>query len=115
MNKATNGSTRARKTDQMQPNQWTHPALTQHEIRRVAVAAMSDPRCVAKYLWGTFSQPSPVRERVAAGLRECGYAHLIGTPEQRVEASANRARVAQATAAAAAAPAAPAIAKAVAR
>jgi hypothetical protein len=73
--------------------QWSHPALTVHQIRAVAVKAMCDPRCVISYLWGS-RQPAIVRARVEHGLVECGHGALVGTIDERLAASANRAALA---------------------
>jgi hypothetical protein len=67
------------------PSVYTHPALSNHEIRKVSVHAMCDPRCVVKYLRG-LPQPETMRERVRAALRACGLESLVGYP---VSAAAN--------------------------
>jgi hypothetical protein len=67
---------------------YTFPGVSNHEIRRVAVQAMCDPRCVVKYLRG-MRQPQTVRARVAAALEACGMAKLVGTPDERLERARN--------------------------
>ena len=76
-------------------NKWNHPALNTHEVRRVAVAAVCDPRMIVKYLWG-FSQRLLDRERIAVALRQCGHEKLIGTREERQRASQHEAAAAAA-------------------
>lgn len=73
-----------------QPSKWNHPALSAHEVRRVAVEALCDPRSVVKYLWG-YSQPMLARERIAVALRACGHEKLVGTREDRERASQSEA------------------------
>lgn len=58
-----------------------HPAMSAHELRRVAVEALCDPRTIVKYLRGG-SQPPLVRERVERALRACGHEHLVGYATQ---------------------------------
>jgi hypothetical protein len=69
---------------------YTHPALNNHEIRRVAVQGMCDPRCVVKYLRG-MPQPETMRERVRRALNETGHASLVGYP---TTSAVNRAELA---------------------
>jgi len=54
-----------------------HPAIRPHDLRRVAVCAVIDPRSVVKYLMGV-SILEMTRLRVERGLRACGLEHLVG-------------------------------------
>jgi hypothetical protein len=56
---------------------YTYPSLGNHVIRRIAVEAACDPRCVVKYLRG-MAQRSTMRARIEEALSRTGYAHLIG-------------------------------------
>jgi hypothetical protein len=69
----------------------SHPEISNHEVRRIAVAATCDPRTVLVYLWG-LSQPPITRERIALALRQCGYERLVGTREARASVSATLTR-----------------------
>lgn len=71
---------------------YTFPGISNHEIRRVAVEASCDPRCVVKYLRG-MPQPNTMRSRIADALGACGMNHLVGTPDQRLERARNVASI----------------------
>lgn len=60
------------------PSPNSVPALSQHELRRVAVVASVDPRTVVKYLHGS-SMASTLIARIEAALSECGYASKLRT------------------------------------
>lgn len=55
--------------------------LTQHEVRRVAVAAHCDPRTVRAYLAGA-PQSGNMVARVEDALRSTGHASAIRTPAE---------------------------------
>jgi len=57
--------------------------LSQHDLRRAAVAAGCDPRTVARRLRGE-RQPSPIRARIDDALRALGFTPATeATPEAR--------------------------------
>jgi len=68
--------------DSAGPTRHNHPAISRHGARSVAVAAKADTRTVYGYLWA-LSQTAVTRERIAAALVVCGYAHLVRKSEQR--------------------------------
>jgi hypothetical protein len=54
----------------------SHPDLSQHELRRVAVAGQCDPRSIVTYLRGG-RMVSTTIARVEAALSSCGYKRLV--------------------------------------
>lgn len=58
---------------------YHHEALPRHEIARVAVSAICDPRCVVKYLRALPLQ-STMTARIEQALKLCGYAKLVRPP-----------------------------------
>jgi hypothetical protein len=58
------------------PSLHSHPGISQHDIRRVAVSAACDPRVVVKYL-RKMNQPSTMKERIERALRACELGHLV--------------------------------------
>ena len=69
----------------------SHPLLSNHEARRVAVAALCDPRTLYKYLHGA-PQNALVKERIEKGLRETGHENLIGHATRQAATRAENAR-----------------------
>jgi hypothetical protein len=65
----------------------SHPVLSTHDTRRVAVFAQCDPRCVVKYLRAIPIQ-STTRSRIEEALRKCDLAHLIADPKSYMRPSA---------------------------
>jgi hypothetical protein len=67
----------------------SHPALSQNQVRTVAVAAICDPKTVIRYL-NREKQSGASRERVERALRSTGYAHLCWSeaeaPKERASA-----------------------------
>jgi hypothetical protein len=58
------------------PGPYRALSLSQHDLRRVAVAACSDPRSVVAYLRGAPVR-STTRARVEAALESCGLDRLL--------------------------------------
>jgi hypothetical protein len=54
----------------------SHPALSTHQLRLVAVEATCDPRGVVKYLRGR-SMRSMLQTRIEKALAACGFGHLV--------------------------------------
>jgi hypothetical protein len=63
-------------------SEHSHPAITQPELRRVAVEAGCDPRTIVRYL-----RSSPVHStalgRIERALSSCGYDRLVKPPATR--------------------------------
>ena len=59
------------------PSLNRHASISPHDLRRVAVAAECDPRCVVKYL-SKLSQHSTMRARIERALHSCALGHLVG-------------------------------------
>lgn len=76
---------------------YTFPGVSNHDLRRVAVEATCDPRCVVKYLRG-MNQYDTVKQRIERALIACGLERLVGNPDARLARASN---VASLTAAAA--------------
>jgi hypothetical protein len=60
------------------PSLNRHASISPHDLRRVAVAAECDPRCVVKYL-SKLSQHSTMRARIERALHSCALGHLVDT------------------------------------
>lgn len=62
----------------MKPNVDSHPSVSRHDLRRIAVAASCDPRAVVRYL-----RDEPIHSttlpRIESALRSCDLSHLIKT------------------------------------
>ena len=55
----------------------SHPKLSNHAAREIAVKARCDPRAVFKYLHGG-KQGAMMRARIEEAMAACGAAHLVG-------------------------------------
>ena len=60
----------------MAANHHSHPHLSNHELRRIAVAALVDPRTVVAYLQGD-AQLETTRLRIEAALRSCDHERFV--------------------------------------
>jgi len=58
------------------PSSPSYPALPQHELRRLAVAANCDPRSIVRYL-REGPMVSTTVARIEVALRACGYDRYV--------------------------------------
>ncbi len=56
--------------------------MSQHDVRRVAVTAICDPKTVYKYLRG-MPQAGTIRERISQALTACGFGHLVARRQEQ--------------------------------
>lgn len=73
---------------------YSHPALSNHDARRVGVEALCNPRAVFKYLYG-MPQRAMMRERIERALRALHLEHLIGYKTRAAATAAENARSAK--------------------
>jgi len=55
---------------------YSHHAVSNHDLRRIAVTAECDPRSVVKYLRGVELAPM-LRGRIERALASTGFDHLV--------------------------------------
>jgi hypothetical protein len=61
-------------------SEYSHPQISNPELRRVAVEAECDPRTVIRYLRDG-PTTATARPRIERALTKCGFARLLRSPE----------------------------------